>query len=253
MSGGFSLSRLENAHYPFKRYPKKCCETVLFPGCAFSSQFPRAMDRLADICSAHGVGIAYDCCGVSLAKYKDGSDARRVIASVAKRLERCGCKRLVCLCPNCFYYLDKNLDVEVISVYQLLDELGIEQEGALSEGVLFIPCPDRKERVLEGQIRDSFDLDGLEVLAKGCCGLKPDIAAKGPEACKKAGCKVIEHAQGERMHVYCASCAGQFKRLGNESVRHILPQILGVDEEPDAAHALMNRAKRVFDKRSDPE
>ena len=40
MSGGFSLDRLEKAHYPFKRYPKTRCETVLFPGCAFPSQFP---------------------------------------------------------------------------------------------------------------------------------------------------------------------------------------------------------------------
>ena len=35
--------------------------------------------------------------------------------------------------------------------------------------------------------------------------------------------------------------------------RHVLPALLGVDEEPDAAHAILNRAKRKFDKRSDPE
>ena len=75
MSGGLSLDRLEKAHYPFKRYPKTRCETVLFPGCAFPSQFPQAMDRLADICSRNGIGIAYDCCGVSLKPYKGGADA----------------------------------------------------------------------------------------------------------------------------------------------------------------------------------
>ena len=253
MSGGFSLDRLEKAHYPFKRYPKTRCETVLFPGCAFPSQFPQAMDRLADICSRNGIGIAYDCCGVSLKPYKGGADARRVLDSIAKRLARCGCKRIACMCPNCYYYLREHLDMEVISTYQLLVELGVAQDGALDGGVMFVPCPDRKERLLEGQIRGSFDLEGVGTLAKGCCGLRPDIFAKGPELAAKCGRGVAAAAGDGPLYVYCASCAGQFKRLGYGGVRHVLPALLGVDEEPDAAHAILNRAKRKFDKRSDPE
>lgn len=252
MSGGFSIDRLEKAHYPFKRYPKKRCETVLFPGCAFPSQFPQAMDRLADICSQNGIGIAYDCCGVSLGSCKDGADARRVLDSIAKRLARCGCKRVACMCPNCFYYLREHLDVEVISTYQLLEELGVSKDAVLGSGVLFVPCPDRKERLIEQQMRSSFGLQGLETLAKGCCGLRPDIFAKGPDLAAKCGRGVAASAGDAPLFVYCASCAGQFKRLGFDGVRHVLPALLGIDEEPDAAHAILNRAKRKFDKRSDP-
>ena len=44
------LSVGEHAHYPFKSYPSAQCETILFPGCAFPSQFPRTMDKLAQVC-----------------------------------------------------------------------------------------------------------------------------------------------------------------------------------------------------------
>ncbi|MGN0262768.1 MAG: heterodisulfide reductase-related iron-sulfur binding cluster [Eggerthellaceae bacterium] len=253
MSGGFSLDRLEKAHYPFKRYPKTQCETILFPGCAFPSQFPQAMDRLADICSQNGIGIAYDCCGISLQSHKSGTDARRVLDSVAKRLARCGCKRVACMCPNCFYYLREHLDVEVISTYQLLEELGVSKDAVLGSGVLFVPCPDRKERLIERQMRSAFDLRGLDTLAKGCCGLRPDIFSKGPKLAAKCGRGVAASAGDAPLFVYCASCAGQFKRLGFDGVRHVLPALLGIDEGPDAAHAILNRAKRRFDKRSDPE
>lgn len=252
MSIGAAIARLEKAHYPFRRYPKKRCETILFPGCSFPSQFPRAMDRLADICSQNGIGIAYDCCGVSLSSHKDGSEATRVIEGIRKRLAALGCKRLVCMCPFCYYYLRDQLDVELLSTYQLLAELGVRQEAVFEEGALFIPCPDRKSRTLEGQIRESFDLGGIETLAKGCCGLRPDIYEKGPEKSRKCGLAAASHAKGKTIYTCCASCAGQFQRLGVGNVRNILPAILGVDEQPDSAHAFMNRAKRKFDKRTDP-
>lgn len=249
---GFSVDQFEKAHYPFKRYPKASCEVILFPGCSFPSQFPKTMDALTDICNQHGVGIAYDCCGVSLLSRKDGKDARRILNSIRKRLQVLGCKRLVCMCPNCFYYLRDHLDVELISIYKLLSELGIVQKGQFEDGSLFVPCPDRKERIIENEIREFYDLGSVRPHVKGCCGLRADIMAKGPEFAKKCGSNVANSVEGKTLYTYCASCSGQFKRLGFDDVLHVLPELLGRHESPDAAHAIMNRAKRKFDKRVDP-
>ena len=244
------INIVEKGHYPFKRYPKKRCETVFFPGCALPSQFPKTMDRIAEACQEKGVGVAYDCCGMPLFEYGMFVRAVKIINGIKRRLGKCGCKRVAFACPNCMYYLKDKLDCEVVTLYQLLDELEAGREAVFEPGMLYVPCPDRKERIIEESLRESYDLSRLETCTRGCCGLRPDIALKGSEVSAKCGKSVLKAAGGRRVFTYCASCAGQFKRLGQEGVRHVASVIVGVDEEPDAAHAFANRAKRKFARRS---
>lgn len=251
-ASSFSFERLEKAHYPFKRYPAAQCDTILFPGCAFPSQFSQTTDELGKIVREHGVGIAYDCCGTSLLQGASDKDANRVLASIEKRLQICGCKRIACICPNCFFYFRNRLDVEVISVYQLLWELGIKNKGHFEDALLFVPCPDREERIFEQEIRKLCALEDTQSIQGGCCGLRPDIAAKGPDVSKKCAAAVAKQAKGWVLYSYCASCSGQFERLGFTGFKHVLPEFLGIDEQPDAAHSFINRAKRKFDKKVDP-
>ncbi|AFM01609.1 hypothetical protein Desde_3321 [Desulfitobacterium dehalogenans ATCC 51507] len=247
MNTGLLMTLLEKSHYPFRNYPQESCTTLLFSGCSFPSQFPRTMDALAVLCREHGVGVAYDCCGKPVAELK--RDAVRITQGMTKRLERLGVGEVVCLCPNCMEYLGETLDLPVISVYALLSRWGYACQGLPPSGVVFRPCPDRKEgRILE-EISELLPLEGLRTMERvPCCGLRGDIAIHGPAAGDKLCALAKEQAAGETIYTYCASCSGQFQRHGCGQVRHLLSPLLGVEEEPDAARALLNRARRKFRK-----
>lgn len=247
MNLGRTITLLEKSHYPFRNYPKTSCETLLFPGCSFPSQFPKTMDALADLCRSHDVGIAYDCCGKPIAELGEKGGAARITQKLSARLTQLGVREVVCLCPNCMDYLRKTLDLPVISVYTLLSRWQYRSHSSSIEGVLFRPCPDRCSGAISEEISallPLYELRPLEGVA--CCGLRGDIAAHGPAAGETLCARVRERAAGATINTYCASCSGQFQRHGCGSVRHLLSYILGVDEAPDSAHALMNRARTKF-------
>lgn len=247
------LSVAEHAHYPFKSYPRQKCKTVLFPGCAFPSQFPKTMDALSLLCREAGLGVAFDCCGNPLEGFGRQRDAERIINNLNRRFKDMGCERIVLVCPNCWHYLTGKVDCEVISVFDLFEELGVRNVDEFAEGGLFIPCPDKKQRILEAKLRSLYDLSEVTTITSApCCGLRPDLAKKGPEYSTKLGRKVIEKAEGRLLYTYCASCLGQFSRLGYDNCRHVVSVVLGIDEPADSKRALANRAKRKFDRNVEP-
>ena len=247
------LSVAEHAHYPFKSYPHGDCRTILFPGCSFPSQFPQTMDALALLCRKAGIGIAYDCCGSPLAGFGEQKAAARVLRNLDRRFAQLKCERIVLVCPYCEKHLAGKLECEIVDVFDLFEELGIGRSGDFGTGKLFIPCPDRKRRVTESKLRSLYDLSNVETLEHApCCGLRPDLVSKGSDYAARLGKKAIEQAEGERIYTYCASCLGQFSRLGYPNCRHAISVALGIDEQPDSKRALANRAKRKFDRNTDP-
>lgn len=247
------LSVGEHAHYPFKSYPNTTCETVLFPGCAVPSQFPRTTDALALRCRQAGFGVVYDCCGSPVEGYGEHKSAQRLLRGLVKRLERIGCKRLVLMCPSCTEQLEGKVPFELLSIFDILDELGLEGAGSFDEGKLFIPCPDRRCRAMENSLRASCNLSKVETMSSApCCGLKPENASRGSAYSSKLGKTVINRADGQMIYSYCASCLGQFSRLGYKNCRLAISVVLGIDEEPDSGKALLNRARRTFDRNTNP-
>ncbi|WP_165043278.1 heterodisulfide reductase-related iron-sulfur binding cluster [Adlercreutzia sp. ZJ138] len=243
----------EKSHYPFKRYPSESCDTVLFPGCAFPSQFPRTMDALAELCRTHGIGIAYDCCGHPLDGFGVQGGTDRVLSGIARRLKKRGCTRVVAVCPNCLNLLQERLGIPTISVFELFEELGVRPKGTFEPGVLFTPCPDLRHHEMRDALRRSCDLSAVDDLKKvGCCGLLPKLAAQGPDVVRRHTQRVFDAADGRRIYTYCASCLGQFARLGNSNCQHAVSVFLGVEEAPDAKRAFWNRAKRKFDANVNP-
>ena len=244
----------EKRRYPFRRYPRTRCATLLFPGCSFPSQFPRTTDALERLCTAHGVGVAFDCCGHPLDGYGERKAAVRAVDRVKRKLDDLGVERLATVCPNCLAYLVPRIDVPVVSVVELLQEWGVGAGAVFPEGVLHIPCPDRGTRKGEALVRDFADMGAVETLAGvGCCGLRPDVALKGPQVVRACTDRILGAAADRTVYTYCASCAGQFDRAGYGNCRHAVSVLLGVDEAPDCAHALANRARRRFDRAVEPK
>ena len=247
------ISVSEKARYPFKSYPTQPCETLLFPGCSFPSQFPRTMDALSQLCRNAGMGVAYDCCGNPLEGFNEPQKAQRVIDSLNRRFANLGVKRAVFVCPNCLSYLDGKVNCEVVSIFDIFEELGTPCAGEFHQGSLFIPCPDKKKRVLEQKLRSLYDLSSVQTMeGVACSGLRPDLASRGPEYVAKLSNMIIDKADNQCLYTYCASCLGQFSRMGYQTCTHVVSVVLGVTETPDSAHALANRARRKFDRNTNP-
>ena len=226
MSFGMALSMFEKGHYPFSAYPKSTCSSVLFPGCSLTSQFPRTTDALVGLCRHMGLGVAYDCCAMAVASSGKAERADRILARIRESLERVGCTEVVLACPNCYAHMAGK----------------------------FTPCPDRAKRAWESQVRMLMDMEEVERLrGVPCCGLKPSIALQGAPVARKLDGAVFAKAAGRTIYTTCASCAGQFARMGYEGqIRHVLGAFLGVDEAPDCVHAIPNRARRKFDRNLEP-
>ena len=59
----------EKKNYIFKNYKHSNTKSILFPGCNFSSFYPNAVKKIADIFrKEYNIGIAFDCCGKPIAE-----------------------------------------------------------------------------------------------------------------------------------------------------------------------------------------
>lgn len=238
----------EKACYPFKNYRHARDGIALFAGCNVASLFPRTVAAVRALFEERlGAGIVFDCCGSPLTLEGCDARARRVRDGVAQRLRARGVEEVVALCPNCAATLADGAGARVTGVYAKLREMGFE--GALApEGSVFVPCPDRAERAWLADVRALFDGEPAVLDRAPCCGLGRGSLADPARARRMARrCVELAHeAVDGPLHVYCASCAGQFASCGATDVRYVLAEVLGTDEAPQTARSLANRARAKF-------
>ena len=242
---GYTALLIEKQKYLFKNYRRTAGKTVLFPGCNFPSFFPRTTDALIRLLQKEGIGIIFDCCGKPIGELGLEQKENETAAALQKRLSDAGVERLVVLCPNCYHYLKKHISTEIVSIYEILCErnMGTTIPGTVP---LFLPCPDREERILLEELRH-FVPHATPIDNISCCGLGGCAAGKEPDISASFSRKICEENLSD-VFTYCASCAGQLRRGGVEGATHILTEILGTHEKPvlSPLKSLWNRAKRVL-------
>lgn len=239
----------EKKNYIFKNYSAGKSEVVLFPGCNFPSFFPKATVQIANIFKEKlGAGIVFDCCGKPISELGMEAEGKQIIDNINTRLKRLGVKELVTMCPNCYYFLKDKLEVEVKDIYSKLSECEIDIALPAGEFNVFTPCPDRNEKKLFDAIKE---LSGESVQLKliedvQCCGLgglaKCTETVVADQLIQKIRDKNLEH-----IYTYCATCCGNFGRSGIRNPKHLLLEMLNIEEEmPKCATSLLNRAVFKF-------
>lgn len=238
---------LEKNPYLFSNYKNGDRKSVLFMGCNFPSFFPKTSKQLVEILKEHQIGVVHDCCGKPVSEVGLGKDANRNVEKINQKCRELGIEELIMVCPNCYYFLKGKLDVNVISIYDKLDELHIGQKIKKETIPMYYPCPDRQNQEMMSGIRKF--LDGTELDAYmdvQCCGLGGCASCKESEISKQFTEKAKQNENGE-LYTYCASCISNFKRNGYMDTYHVLPLILGVEEEmPGGIRPFLNRAKHKF-------
>lgn len=108
------LTVFEKTNYVLKNWRHAGAGTVVFPGCGFTSFFPKTLAALKDaLRPSPDVSFAIDCCGLPLAGLKSPEAYRVELLRVEKRLVRLGAREVVPLCPNCGSAFAEALDRSV--------------------------------------------------------------------------------------------------------------------------------------------
>lgn len=225
---GFGMMKFEKSPYIFRNNSKKKSKTLLFLGCSFPRQYPETTKALIDLFIQNGIDFSLDCCGKPV--YETGDEKR--IKKDKERLEGVfkekGIERIVTACMNCYYFFKKHYDIEVVSIYEELRELGLGKKIE-EERNIFIPCPDRQTKEVLEDIK--YFVPNLKTPFENvqCCGLGG--LAFGTERDLADG--FVEKLRDYDIPVttYCASCSGRFRKNEIKLTGHILCEIMDVEEK----------------------
>ena len=229
----------EKRNYRFRNWKHVTSGSIFFPGCNFPSMYPKTNKMLSKLFADNGIGTVYECCGKPVAELGLAEDEERIINSIREKLREASVTEIVTACPNCRDFFGDRLGVKVRSVYDNLSELGA---GKTVKGdiELYLPCPDREKKLWVEELRPFVEGEIRINDSAQCCGLGGSAISCERELAdgfvKKLGESIDDH-----IFTYCASCVGRFRRSGLKPVDHILPFIMGTDEQPDTLKSYLNR------------
>ena len=244
-ASGYEMLIKEKENYIFKNYKNGNTKSVLFPGCNFPSFYPETTRKLIKILKNEAdMGVLFDCCGKPVSELGLKEQEGKIIRRLNERLRAADIQEIVMLCPNCYYFLKDKLEIQVLSIYEKLSQLGIGQKVD-GKGSLFLPCPDREDQQWVSWLEPFFQKKPDIIKGTQCCGLGGCAGGKEPELAKGMACHVTGEGY-ENVYTYCASCAGNLTRNGGQGVSHLLTEILDCNEQPDTAKSMINRMKTRF-------
>lgn len=252
---GYGMLILEKHNYKFRSWSEGKYEKVVFPGCNYTSLYPKTLDLIASAAEKTAMGIANDCCGKPLYELGLSCKAEDQLRTIETEMEKHGAEEIVTLCPNCYHYFKKtrlkdkyriSMIYEALPLLEKEGNLKIDREVGKDLGKLplFRPCPDTLGNEILDMIRDMFKNLDTEIIEDiQCCGLGGCAAKKDPELVKGFSERMKNH---DRVLTYCATCTGQFRKGGMENIDHILSLITGTHERADVRGSLKNRMTRRF-------
>ncbi|MDD7362564.1 MAG: (Fe-S)-binding protein [Peptoniphilus sp.] len=225
--------RLKKNPYLFRNLQKKDTETLLFLGCNYPGQFPETCKKLIDLCAEDGIDFSVDCCKKPIRQTGYPLSEATVFDSIRDR----GIKRVICCCPNCYTtFKAYSTDIEILSVFDYLDERSLLRELPEENIPLYIPCGDRESgdffraarRYIKSYTEPYRDIH--------CCGLGGG-GEHTPEVADGIGknFRAINDDVGA-IWTYCASCSIAFQNYGLNHIVNVLSAFLGVAEPPSDSY-----------------
>ena len=241
----------EKKNYIFKNYKHSNTKSILFPGCNFSSFYPNAVKKIADIFrKEYNIGIAFDCCGKPIAELESKDYEENIIEEIEKSMKLSKVEEIITLCPNCYYFLKPRISIKIVTIYEKIFELGIKISNVdfPKEINLFLPCPDKESKFIKESILKlipQYKDNIKEINDINCCGLG-GCAIVNERDIAKGFIEKLKSKNLNNLYVYCATCAGNFNRNKINNVRHLLLDFLNIKENISDKTSLLNRAKFKF-------
>ena len=229
------------------------CKYVFFPGCQATAIAPATV-RAAylDLCSRleGGVALMLGCCGAICdwaGRYEMHADTA---AFLDNQLAQLGNPTVIAGCPTCKKELSPNDCVEVVDIWEILEQIGLPEKAKRADKPIAIhdACGARGDHATQDSIRRIAQSLGCQVAdtpysgdQSPCCGYGGLTQYTNREVAGKMTEKCLERSDLPYLS-YCMACRDRFAREGRESM-HLLELVYGTsaDHCPDISAKRYNR------------
>lgn len=227
-------------------------QDIFWPGCAVLSLGREITEKTYQLLKKRIPGLVYStyCCGKPSKYINDGKDYIKIEENLHKLFKDNKVKNIYTLCPNCLVTLSEYKEVNVQSVWGIIDEIFPQEKYNILKGEsysLHDPCPIVSDIKAADYVRNILKKLGVEVLEfennkenTVCCGKKNMLMALHPEKGKKLFNVREKQAPSKKIVTYCASCRDTFKQNSYQS-KHILELLF----EREATSSWVNRFNAV--------
>ncbi|SHJ58194.1 Fe-S oxidoreductase [Hathewaya proteolytica DSM 3090] len=212
-------------------------DTIFFPGCGLLSYSQSIVENTYEYLRSkiQGIGIYTKCCGKPTNALGKENKFNEYYSILDKEFKDKGVKRIITGCQNCFNTISCNSkDIEVISLWQVLAELGIpEEKKNICEDVETVftihdPCTTRGQEIVHNSVRKVLDDLGLKVEEMTfnkdrtlCCGSGGMVQVTQSQIANEHILRRANEAKTEYIITYCQECVESMRKGGKKSY-HIL-------------------------------
>lgn len=211
--------------------------TAFLPGCSLASLGTEIVYGTLELLkmAIPDIGLSSFCCGKPSTHINGGADFSKRFELLVKSFKEKGVKRVVTACPNCYNLLCEKLkDIEIISIWQILDDIliqgHIDYEGR--EMIIHDPCVTRRLPKEHQAVRSILGKMNIKIVefkhSKDktiCCGQKNMLMVLDKPKAMKVLSLRAETAGDYEIVSYCSACVQAFKSVDKEAY-HVLELLL---------------------------
>jgi Fe-S oxidoreductase len=208
-------------------------ENMFWPGCAMLSYGKELNMKVYKLLKTAipDLTVSTFCCGHPSMHIDGGKDFRKRVDEIKTALDENGVKTIYTLCPNCYVTLSDYSQVQVKSVWSILDNLTASEPLLGLAGRSFMlhdPCPINRDLVAADHVRSILKKRGATIVEFDrnrektmCCGKKNMIMALEPSKGQKIFNVRASQVRADEVVSYCAACVDTFKDNGFQAY-HLL-------------------------------
>lgn len=230
----------------------KDCDTVFFPGCAFTGSRPESTMTVLDMLrkKAPSTGIVLDCC------CKPSHDLGRVdyfnsmFGEMRAFLLESGIKKLIVACPNCYkVFKTYGSPIEVITVYEVLSEHSSDYLASppMNRNVtIHDPCVLRDCPGVQDSVRKIAENSGCSISEMKhcrektlCCGEGGSVGFIDQELADSWKIRRLREAGKNHVITYCAGCSSTLGKMTGTS--HVIDVLI----DPESALSCKARVSKA--------
>lgn len=205
-------------------------ERVFFPGCSLSAYSPDLVIKTYEHLNEKlpGTGIMLGCCGGPAYLTGDNETFESIFEDLGSELKKLGASEIIVACPFCYGLLKQNNpEVNPVSLYKVLDEIGVPAIGEAATYNIHDPCTTRYEPEIQASARAIVKKTGHNIIEiphskeeSHCCGMGGMVYVVDEELGKLRSRRTLDEASRDII-TYCTTCRETLQGQGGHVI-HLL-------------------------------
>lgn len=219
------------------------------PGCSLSSYSPADVTKTVEYLNAAlpKFSALLRCCGKPTKDLGERAAFERRFAQTQRDMADIGAERMILACPNCKKVFDELMPGTALSLWEVLQKIGIPEElrgKAKNSDIVFTihdPCSARYDTAAQDGVRWLLTELGYRYEesehSRGktrCCGFGGQVEAVDPALAAQVMQRRLDTLPQRSVVTYCSTCRSAFMQSGRQAW-HILDLLWGSVVYADSA------------------